>query len=195
LCVGKKVTLYIPEKVSVSTFNNLSMKKISFALIIAFVLLKIACTQDDLQNIPISQTQIWNCYQSKTWTKDKVFNLLVGRWQWVYSENYSEGTGNSTKSENMIVEFFTDSTLLVTVNNRLGDTTKWIIVPKDGDLFGLQSDSSINQLQGRILNCGDVLEFNNSYIDGIDNYFERLEEVIEQDTTQVAQDTSQTNSN
>jgi len=162
------------------------MKKIFFALLIIFLVLKIGCTKDGLQTKPISQVQIWNCYQSKTWSEDKVFELLVGRWQWVYSEDYLEGIGNSTINENMIVEFFTDSTMLVSVNNRLGDTTNWIIVQKDGDLFGIKSDSTVTQLQGRILNCGDVLEFNNSYIDGIDNYFERIEpEEIQQDTTSV----------
>jgi hypothetical protein len=171
------------------------MKKTYFPILMAFILLNFGCTQDDLQTKPISQVQIWNCYQSKTWNEDKVFELLVGRWQWVYSENYSEGTGNSTVNENMIVEFFSDSTLLVSVNNRMGDTTKWMVVPKDGKLFGVKSDSSVTQLQGRILNCGDVLEFNNSYIDGIDNYFERIENIIEQDTAKVEQDTFQTNNN
>jgi len=160
------------------------MRKIFYLAFLTLIIFYTRCSKDEPQNAPISQVQIWNCYQSKNWDEVKVFDALVGRWQWIYSENYTEGNGNSTESEKMIVEFFSDSTMLVFVNDRPGDTTKWLVIPKDGSLYGLKCDSSVAQLQGRILNCGDILEFNNSYIDGIDNYFERLEpEEIKQDTT------------
>ena len=159
------------------------MKKIFYIVLMALTLMKIGCSKDELREKPISQVQIWKCYKSKTWDENKIFDLLVGKWKWIYSESYSDGIGTSTENENMIVEFFSDSTLLVSVNNRTRDTIKWIVVPKDGDLFGVKCDSSIAQLQGRILNCGDILEFNNSYIDGVDNYFERMG----QDTVQTKQ--------
>jgi len=51
-----------------------------------------------------------------------------------------------------------------------------MVTPKDGELYGLELDSSITTLlYGRILTCGEILEFNNSYIDGSDNYFKRIE--------------------
>lgn len=124
----------------------------------------------------MSQTEIWNCYQDSEWSVVKVKDALIGEWKWIYSENFwAPNEGLNTEDKNTIIEFLNDSSVQIYVNGNLTGTTNWTVKPKDGELFGLELDSTITTLlYGRILICGETLEFNNSYIDGSDNYFQKI---------------------
>lgn len=103
-----------------------------------------------------------------------IFSVLVlVLWKWTYSENFwAPDKGRNTENENTVIEFFNDSIIQISVNRKLIGVTNWIIKPKDGELYGLELDTTITTLlYGRILICGETLESNNSYIDGSDNYF------------------------
>jgi len=153
------------------------MEKIFNGIIVLFVFTIISCDKEDISQRPMSQTNIWNCYNDSEWTNLKIRDELIGSWKWIYSESYlAQDKGRNTENENTLIEFFNDSTLNVIVDGELKNTTKWIVTSKDGDLYGLKLDSSVTSLlYGRILICGEIVEFNNSYIDGSDNYFERIE--------------------
>lgn len=144
-------------------------------LILIFSLL--SCDKEDVSQRPMSQTDIWSCYNNLEWSDLEIWNELIGSWKWIYTESYwAPDKGGNTESENTLIEFLSDSTLNVIVDGELKSTTKWTIVIKDGDLYGLELDSSATTLlYGRILICGEIVEFNNSYIDGSDNYFEKIE--------------------
>ena len=137
----------------------------------------LSCEKEDVPKRPISQTDIWNCYNDSEWSELRVRNQLIGKWKWIYSENFwAPDEGWNTESENTLIEFSNDSTLGIIVNGNLENTTKWMVTHKDGDLYGLEMDSTITTLlYGRILVCGEILIFNNSYIDGSDNYFKKIE--------------------
>ena len=127
---------------------------------------------------PLNQKKIWDCHQKQSWNENKINNELIGKWVWTYTESYwAPDDGRNTTDENIIVDFMRDSILNIYFNGELENTTKWHIVHEDGNSFGIEQDSVVTQLlYGRILYCGDIVEFNDSYIDGSDNYFERVGE-------------------
>ena len=137
----------------------------------------LSCEKEDVSQRPMSQADIWDCYNNSEWSELKIRNELIGKWKWIYSESFwAPDKGWNTENENTLIEFTNDSTLNISVNGNSEKTTMWIVTPKDGELYGLELDSAISTLvYGRILICGEILEFNNSYIDGIDNYFKRIE--------------------
>ncbi len=150
------------------------MKKIFSGIILLILVTIISCGKEDR---PISQTDMWNCHNNSEWTDLKIRDELIGSWKWIYSENFwASDKGRNTENENTQIEFLSDSTLNIIIDGEHKGTTKWIITPKDGDLFGLKLDSpATTLLYGRILICGKIVEFNDSYLDGSDNYFERIE--------------------
>ena len=151
------------------------MKK-TVIILISFLVLTIAsCIKEEILERPLSQLNIWNCYNQTTWNNNKITNELIGRWIWIYSENsWHPDEGWETENENTVIEFINDSTLNVSVDDEIVNTAHWTLEIKDTDLYGLVLDKSISQLYGRILICGEIIEFNNSYIDGSDNYFKRI---------------------
>ena len=153
------------------------MKKIFNGIIVLIVFTIISCDKEDISQRPMSQTSIWNCYNDSEWTDLNIRNEFIGSWKWIYSESYwAPDKGRNTENENTLIEFFNDSTLNIIVDGELKNTTKWTVTSKDGDLYELTLESSITPIiYGRILICGEIVEFNNSYIDGSDNYFERIE--------------------
>ena len=145
-------------------------------LVLTLILFCISCDKEDIYERPMSQTDIWNCYNDSEWSDVKIRDALIGKWKWTYSQNYwAQNEGWNTEKENTVIEFFNDSTLQISENGELIGTTNWTVNPKDGELYGLELDSTLTTLlYGRILICGETLEFNNSYIDGIDNYFNKI---------------------
>lgn len=150
-----------------------------YFLVLVLLLLIFSCKKEKEEEIikkPPTQMELWNCHTQTVWHKQNTFDELVGKWKWFYTENFWESNGGmNTENENTIIEFRQDSVLNVIVNGNLVGTTNWIIIQTDPPLFGLAMDSAIYQLHGRILFCDDLVEFNDSYIDGDDNYFRRIE--------------------
>ena len=71
----------------------------------------------------------------------------------------------------MTIEFKSNSTLDVKENGQITQSSNWKVVNSDADLFAIDVDPPVIQLYGRILFCEKRVKFNNSYIDGNDNYF------------------------
>ncbi|MCF8363371.1 MAG: hypothetical protein K9G70_12195 [Prolixibacteraceae bacterium] len=149
------------------------MKYLFSAILIIFFC--ISCDKEEISNRSMSQVDIWNCYKDSEWSDTKVKDALIGKWKWIYSENFwAPDEGWNTENENTVIEFLNDSSLQIYVNEELIGTTNWTVKSQDGELYGLELDSTITTLlYGRILICRETLEFNNSYIDGSDNYFKR----------------------
>ncbi len=157
--------------------NIIKMKIFYRTLMLISMFSILSCDKEEVSQSPMSQTDIWNCYNNSAWSELKINNELIGRWKWVYSENFwAPDKGRNTENENTLIEFLNDSTLKIIINGKLENTTNWIVSPKDEKLYGLELDSAITTLLlGRILICRKTLEFNNSYIDGSDNFFRKVE--------------------
>ena len=54
-------------------------------------------------------------------------------------------------------------------------STKWTVITEDTKFYGIELDSNVIQLlSGRIFICGEIVEFNDSYLDGCDEYFKKI---------------------
>lgn len=152
------------------------MKIISFWVILLLGLTALSCDSDgeEIEFPPLSQGEIWDCYQKREWNEQTIKDELIGQWRWIYSVSYwAPDDGRNTESENTLIRFSGDSTLNVVIDGSSQSSIRWSVVQRDGDLFGVDTENTVAQLYGRILLCDNLLEFNNSYIDGSDNYFER----------------------
>lgn len=150
------------------------MKTLNYpiALILTISILSIACNKEE--NPPISRGDIWECHHERTWDSLSTKEALIGEWEWEYVRCFwSPDDANGNEFDGLTIEFKQDNTLDVKENGQITQTSNWKVVDGDADLFAIDADPAVAQLYGRILFCEDRVEFNDSYIDGCDNYFKR----------------------
>jgi len=146
----------------------------SIALIFTITLLLLSCNKEE--NPPVSQGDMWDCYHELTWDTINTKETLIGEWEWEYIGCFwNPEDANDDEFKGMTIEFKSDNTLEVKDNGQITQTSNWKVVNGDADLFALDVDPTVTQLYGRILFCDKRVEFNDSYIDGCDNYFKRKE--------------------
>jgi len=134
-----------------------------------------SCNKDDFPTRPIEDDALKDCYNQTEWSNAKIKEVLIGKWKWVFEENYwAWGKGNNTENENVRIEFFRDSTLNYWVEDSIEFTTKWMVTPAWGKTYSLLLDSSITKLYGTILLCDDIIVFKGSYGDLSDNYYKKI---------------------
>lgn len=136
------------------------------------VSLLMGCTNESVP--PVKQQEIYHCYRQTAWDSLQIAETLVGKWQWEYEDCAWTSGGSDRRYAGLNIEFNSDGTLDVYQNKAFIQTSNWQINLEDSDLYGLQLDPAVGQLYGRILICGNSLEFNDSYIDACDNYFKRI---------------------
>ena len=62
------------------------------------------------------------------------------------------------------------------LNGSLDNGVQIFVITEDGKFYGMKLDSHVTQLlYGRIFICDELVEFNDSYIDGCDNYFKKIQ--------------------
>ena len=82
-------------------------------------------------------------------------------------------TTENVENENFQISISTNK-ISVFVNGELEQESIWSIGIKDVELFGISAEPYVANTFGRILFAEDIILFNGSYIDGADNYFERI---------------------
>jgi hypothetical protein len=153
---------------------KLKISNQSFALIVAISIILFSCTKD--VKPPISQGDIWDCHHKKMWDSLNTKNTLIGEWDWEYIACYwNPEDANDTDFKGLSIEFKSDNTLDLKENGKTIQTSTWKVVDGDADLFAIDVYPNVTQLYGRILFCENRVEFNDSFIDGCDNYFKRKE--------------------
>lgn len=141
--------------------------------LLALILLSVSCKKKNLP--PISQQEMWDCHNQKTWDAIDTRDELIGKWSWEFISCYSDPeNGSSTEHEGLTIEFKEDGTLAVTNDGLVTDNILWRVIDGDANLYAVIVEPPVSQLYGRILFCDNRVEFNNSYIDVCDNYFIRL---------------------
>jgi hypothetical protein len=127
-----------------------------------------SCTKDS--NIKTDIQRLWDCNASQHYDSTKLAGKLIGSWQW--SEMSSEGV-SKPKDKNVTVTF-TSGKFSVAENFTVVTRGNWQLKKVDNDILGLSMDTPSVFLYGRILICDDEVLFNDSYIDGADNFFSRI---------------------
>jgi|GEM_PF-5827904 len=155
--------------------NRLEMKGVIIVLLSVFIF--IGCDDEDVSKRPVSLENMSDCYRQNEWNENIIAKELTGKWQWIYTENFwAPDEGQNTENENRVFEFLSDSTLNVFVKDELVESTQWMVAPvNSSDLFKLELDEPVQYLYGQIFLCDKILLFNDSYRDGTDNYFRKIE--------------------
>ncbi len=119
---------------------------------------------------------MWDCHHETSWDSLKTNLTLIGEWEWEFTGCYRSPEGATNEEfKGLTIEFKSDNTLEVKENEQITQISNWKVAEGDADLFAIDVEPSVIQLYGRILFCGERVEFNDSYIDGCDNYFKRKE--------------------
>lgn len=153
------------------------MKRIKSILLLLFLGIIInSCSKEKIPERPMSQNDIWACYNNSEWNKLKIREKLIGSWKWIYTECFwFPENAKNTENENIQIDFLSDSTLNVIVDGKRMSSTKWTVITEDTKFYGIELDSNVTHLlSGRIFICDEIVEFNDSYIDGADNYFKKI---------------------
>ena len=147
---------------------------LSIAFIFTISILLASC--DKAENQPESQINYWDCHHKMIWDEITTKETLIGEWEWEYIACYwNPEDANDHDFKGMTIEFKSDNTLSLKENGQITETSNWKVVDGDAELFELEVDPFIGQIRGRILFCEKSVEFNDSYIDGCDNYFRKIE--------------------
>ena len=123
---------------------------------------------------PPAELNLWACHRTVTRDSVATESALLGEWDWEYiSCFWKTEKANGEDFKCLSLEFKADHTLIVKESGKITQTSRWKIFRGDPDAFVIKTEPLVPQVVGRIMFCADVLEFNDSYVDGCDNYFRK----------------------
>ncbi len=124
------------------------------------------------QEPPITFDSMWLCNSRTVWDSAKIHDALIGKWKWEYISCYwNPEKANGEDFKTLSVEFKTNDSVDVKIDNVVTQKSLWKVKTLNDGNFGLIVSPIVLQLPGRILFCGDRVLFQDSYVDGCDNYF------------------------
>ncbi len=120
---------------------------------------------------------LWDCNQAHASDSGITASKLMGSWG--LKTSIAGWTGEITHPDKETeVTFRPDRTLTFRIAGNIVFESSWKLKREDTHLWGLQLDSSASYsgyLSGRILVCDKELMFNQSYLDGSDHLFEKIQ--------------------
>ncbi len=142
------------------------MKYLFFS--IAVCLITLACKKDSFDI-----ASFWQCNSSQNLDSTVISNKIAGSWKWTKQSCFS--TGKTMRADKDIkVTFNTNGTFAVLENSTIITQGNWTLRVVDSNMWGLDLTAPSTYLSGRILFCNSQVLFNDSYIDGCDNLFEKV---------------------
>lgn len=121
-----------------------------------------------------AELNLVTCHRSISRDSVATENALLGVWDWEYITCFwRTEKANGEDFICLSIEFKADHTLIVKESGKITQTARWKIFRGDPEFFVIKTEPLVPQVVGRILFCKDVLEFNDSYVDGCDNYFRK----------------------
>jgi hypothetical protein len=123
---------------------------------------------------PVSLDSLLQCHTQNGLDSAGIRNSLIGKWNWEYIKCFwAPEKANNTDFKNLSVEFGSNDTLLVRLNNIITQTSSWKLSRTNDGFFTLTTTPLVPQLPGKILLCQNRAIFFDSYVDGCDNYFKK----------------------
>lgn len=156
-------------------WSSMKFYPFHFAMIVVFLLGFNSCKKDDSVP-PVQPEDMWQCHIDEDWPQQAVEDQLIGEWSWEYISCYwAPDDANDDEHVGLTLSFHADNTVQVFENGSLVSTSDWEVTDGDSETYKLELNPAIVQCQGRILFCEEWVEFNDSYIDGCDNYFIKID--------------------
>lgn len=123
---------------------------------------------------PPAELNLLSCHRSISRDSVATESALLGVWDWEYITCFwKTEKANGEDYKCLSIEFKADHTLIVKESGKTTQTARWKIFRGDPEFFVIKTEPLVPQVVGRIQFCKDVLEFNDSYVDGCDNYFRK----------------------
>ncbi len=142
-----------------------------WVLIVALSYLFFSC-QDKKEKLP---PDFWSCHKALNPDSSKTHQLLLGKWRWnLINCPFGKLQQDSEIYNGLVVEFRASDSLIVLQNDTITQIGTWKLRPTSDGLFVIQSNPSVEQLAGRLLICGNQIEFNESGTDICDNFFTKV---------------------
>lgn len=114
----------------------------------------------------------WNCQNSQNMDSASTYNKLIGSWIWTKQACYPGQPINADK--NVKITFNSNGTFNVTENSTILTQGTWGLKINDINFWGLDLTSPSNYLYGSISFCENYVLFSDSYRDGCNNLFLKL---------------------
>jgi hypothetical protein len=147
------------------------------SLLLLSVFLLVACSSNDEKTPAKYDYQtIWKCHHNNTWDHEATKIKIVGQWNWKYivcCGETSKPYENASEAKGVTVTFNENGTGTYISNGFIEDFT-WEITAADGGLYQFGTSPFISRLHGRLLFCDNVMLCNGFYVDGADNFFEKV---------------------
>ena len=112
------------------------------------------------------------CHDSQHLDSITISNRLTGSWKWSKQSCFwSDKTVKANKT--VQVTFNSNTSFTISENSNVISQGTWKLKIVDSNSWGLDLSLASEYLYGRIFLCNNQVLFNNSYIDGCDNLFNR----------------------
>ncbi len=128
-----------------------------------------SCKKEKLE---LDINSFWQCNKLLNLDTSAVSGKLVGSWSWAKQSCFWTGK-TKTADRNIKLTFKSDYTFSVIENSNTLTQGTWKLMQVDGNSWGLDLTAPSDFLYGRILFCDNQVLFNDSYIDGCDNLFNK----------------------
>jgi len=143
---------------------------------------QVFCTRNDSGNTvtktppPVSIDSMLRCYRQSNPDSVNLRTSLLATWQWEYIKCYwAPENANASDYKNLSVAFKPNDSLEVKTNNQIAGKAAWRLQKTNDGYFTLSTTPLVPQLAGKVIVCANRVIFFDSYVDGCDNYFKRLE--------------------
>lgn len=154
--------------------TNVAKLLFVFALVAQLCCREEQVSAPEKQLPPVTVPAMQECYQKFAWDSVSIHDKLLGQWDWEYIQCFWDPEkGNYKDFLGMTVEFKSGNTLEVKMNGQTTQSSTWKIVDMGDGYFKVDTNPLVVQLPGKILFCEDRVLFNDSYVDGCDNYFKK----------------------
>jgi hypothetical protein len=121
---------------------------------------------------PVSLSEMIRCHQSLSPDSAQVYAAMLGTWSWEFITCFwSPENASNSQFETLSIELQPGNIMLVKQAGVVQQTGGWRMVNLNDGYYEIQTDPAVVQLRGRILICNQRMVFNESYVDGCDNYF------------------------
>jgi hypothetical protein len=116
---------------------------------------------------------LWECDNSQHLDSSAIAAKLTGTWKW---EQQRRGSNLEVMMADKIVTvtFNADSTFKVLEDSLVTAQGNWKLVMFSNDMWALDLSAPSNYLYGAISFCNNKVLFTDSYVDGNDNLFEKV---------------------
>ena len=127
-----------------------------------------SCTKD----LDKLKKNLYDCHNETTWDSTQIVNALKGEWEWdIMTCYFNPDAENEEEYAGISVSFLDNNQLEVKENGVVTQTLDWTVSSDNFGNFRIEMDPRLDYFYGYILICDNDLSFNNSDLDGCDNYF------------------------